>query len=60
MHINSYSILQTHIGIKGRIISPGNERLIANISVTDLDEKTGGYIDHDIMSSKSLLLTLNL
>lgn len=43
-------MFQSHIGIKGMIISRGSEPLIANISVTDLD-KPDGYIDHDIMST---------
>lgn len=43
-------MFQSHIGIKGMIISPTEKQLIANISVTDLDIPDG-YIDHDITST---------
>lgn len=53
-------MFQSHIGIKGLIIPPGDEPVIANISVIDLDPldsvesvegKPAGYIDHDILST---------
>lgn len=44
-------MFQSHIGIKGLIISPKGQQLIANISVTDLD-KPDGYIDHDMTSTR--------
>ena len=57
------NVFQSHIGIKGLIIPPGDDPVIANISVIDLDPsdnvetvegKPVGYIDHDILSSKKI------